>query len=97
MQDAERQSCRKVWGSFFDQGVDERCQVAVKNNKQESVGRHSSSRTHKMEFLLCRNVLWRAQLGAGSSFHPESCKALEKSPEQRGLTEDWQAWAEKEN
>lgn len=27
----------------------------------------------------------------------ESCKVLEESPEQRGLTEDWQAWAEKEN
>lgn len=28
--------------------------------------------------------------------HTESSKALEESPEQ-GLTEDWQAWAEKEN
>lgn len=29
--------------------------------------------------------------------HPESCKASEESPEQGGLAEDWQVWAEEEN
>lgn len=29
--------------------------------------------------------------------HPEGCKALEESPEQGGLTEDWQELSEKED
>lgn len=98
MHDAERQSCRKVWASFVGQGVDERCQIAVKNDKQGSVDTSSPGRTYKMEFLLCP-VLWELSWvldPVWGTTHPESCKALEDSPEQ-GLTEDWQAWAEKEN
>lgn len=76
MHEAERQSCSKVWDSFFDQGVDERCQVAVKNDKQGSVDTSSPNRTYKMEFLLC-SVLWRTQLGAGSSFGHNSYRKFQ--------------------
>ena len=72
-----QQSCRKGWGSFFDHCVNERHQVAVKNDKQESLDRSITSKTHKILFPLCP-VLQRSQLDAWVQFQAQFMQKVAK-------------------
>lgn len=92
MQDAEIQSWLGSNPAEKPVNESQRWQAAVKNDKQTGESRqkyHQQDTQNSVPALPSITEISAGCLGPVlGTTHPESCKAIEESPEQGGLTED---------